>query len=206
MIRGIHPKGLARQLIQHVRLNRKFPAVEWRFLWRQYRRCRQSVARIRALKNTHRGETIFCLGNGPSLRNQDLSALTGKTVLLTNRAHQLLNRFTPGTGYHVVIDRDAFNWGYDPVHYGLPEGSYGTAAGGEGAARVLEFRQMAQGLADIGLHLAMDVVYNHTFASGLNAHSVLDKIVPGYYHRLHPISGAFLHHSPLLRRPPASLT
>lgn len=85
-------------------------------------------------------------------------------------------------------EHDPFNWGYDPVHYGMPEGSY--ALGRQGESRVLEFRQMAQALQSVGLHLAMDVVYNHSFASGLNNFSVLDKIVPGYYQRLHPISGA----------------
>jgi len=88
-----------------------------------------------------------------------------------------------------LIDRDSFNWGYDPVHYGMPDGSYVSAAGGEGEARVLQFRNMAQGLAEIGIHLAMDVVYNHTYSSGMNPNSVLDKVVPGYYHRLNPITG-----------------
>lgn len=89
-----------------------------------------------------------------------------------------------------IIERDSFNWGYDPVHYGMPEGSYLSAQGDEGAARVLQFRTMAQSLAELGIHLAMDVVYNHTYASGLAPFSVLDKVVPGYYHRLNPISGA----------------
>ena len=76
---------------------------------------------------------------------------------------------------------DGFNWGYDPLHYGVPEGSYASTA--EGTARILEFRQMVKGLSDIGLRTVMDVVYNHTNASGLSPKSVLDKVVPGYYHR-----------------------
>jgi pullulanase-type alpha-1,6-glucosidase len=89
-----------------------------------------------------------------------------------------------------MIERDSFNWGYDPMHYGMPDGSYVSAAGGEGEARVLQFRNMAQGLNEIGIHLAMDVVYNHTYSSGMNPNSVLDKVVPGYYHRLNPITGS----------------
>jgi pullulanase-type alpha-1,6-glucosidase len=89
-----------------------------------------------------------------------------------------------------MIERDSFNWGYDPVHYGMPDGSYVSAAGGEGEARVLQFRNMAQGLNEIGIHLAMDVVYNHTYSSGLSPNSVLDKVVPGYYHRLNPVTGS----------------
>ncbi|MBL0275900.1 MAG: pullulanase-type alpha-1,6-glucosidase [Anaeromyxobacter sp.] len=82
---------------------------------------------------------------------------------------------------------DSFNWGYDPLHYGAPEGSYASTA--EGGAKVLEFRQMVQGLADLGLRVVMDVVYNHTNASGLGDKAVLDKVVPGYYHRRNPETG-----------------
>ena len=79
-------------------------------------------------------------------------------------------------------DRDAFNWGYDPLHYNVPEGSYATDA--DGSARILEFRQMVQSLSQSGLRVVMDVVYNHTNSAGQNPNSILDKLVPGYYHRL----------------------
>lgn len=81
-----------------------------------------------------------------------------------------------------VRDQDGFNWGYDPFHYTVPEGSYSTDP--DGVTRVIEYRRMVQALNDTGLRVVMDVVYNHTNASGQNEHSVLDKIVPGYYHRL----------------------
>jgi pullulanase-type alpha-1,6-glucosidase len=77
---------------------------------------------------------------------------------------------------------DGFNWGYDPWHYTTPEGSYSTDP--NGPARIVEFREMIQSLNQHGLRVVMDVVYNHTNASGQNEHSVLDRIVPGYYHRL----------------------
>lgn len=79
-------------------------------------------------------------------------------------------------------ERDCFNWGYDPWHFTAPEGSYATDPA-DGAVRVREFRAMVQGLHDAGLRVGMDVVYNHTSASGQNEKSVLDRIVPGYYHR-----------------------
>jgi pullulanase-type alpha-1,6-glucosidase len=77
---------------------------------------------------------------------------------------------------------DGFNWGYDPHHFNVPEGSYSTSP--DGPARIAEFRYMVQGLNQIGLRVVMDVVYNHTNASGDGERSVFDKIVPGYYHRL----------------------
>jgi len=81
-----------------------------------------------------------------------------------------------------IKDDDAFNWGYDPWHYTVPEGSYATNPDGPG--RILEFRKMVQSLNQTGLRVVMDVVYNHTNASGQAPRSVLDRIVPGYYHRL----------------------
>lgn len=63
-----------------------------------------------------------------------------------------------------IADQDGFNWGYDPVHYMAPEGSYATDP--DGLARVVEFRQMVQALHGLGLKLVLDVVYNHTFAAG----------------------------------------
>jgi pullulanase/glycogen debranching enzyme len=82
-----------------------------------------------------------------------------------------------------VSDSDCFNWGYDPVHYNAPEGSYATDAN-DGAARVREFRAMVQGLHESGLRVTMDVVYNHTSQSQQGTLSVLDRIVPAYYYRL----------------------
>ena len=78
-------------------------------------------------------------------------------------------------------NEDSFNWGYDPYHYGTPEGSYATEQ--DDTSRILEFREMVQALNENDLRVVMDVVYNHTSASDLDSKSVLDKIVPGYYHR-----------------------
>ncbi len=84
-----------------------------------------------------------------------------------------------------LADRDGFNWGYDPYHFTVPEGSYSTNP--DGTSRIVEFREMVQGLSQAGLRVVMDVVYNHTTASGQDPKSVLDKVVPGYYHRLNAV-------------------
>jgi pullulanase len=82
-----------------------------------------------------------------------------------------------------TAETDCFNWGYDPYHYNAPEGSYATDPE-DGARRIVEFREMVQNLHKAGLRVGMDVVYNHTFRAGQQEKSVLDRIVPGYYHRL----------------------
>ncbi|MEV7992168.1 pullulanase-type alpha-1,6-glucosidase [Streptomyces sp. NPDC086077] len=81
-----------------------------------------------------------------------------------------------------IAAKDAYNWGYDPFHYTVPEGSYATDP--DGTARTVEFRRMVKALNDDGLRVVMDVVYNHTATSGQADTSVLDRIVPGYYQRL----------------------
>ncbi|MGW1611765.1 pullulanase-type alpha-1,6-glucosidase [Streptomyces sp. NPDC002285] len=81
-----------------------------------------------------------------------------------------------------IAAKDAYNWGYDPYHYTVPEGSYATDPDGTG--RTVEFRRMVKALNEDGLRVVMDVVYNHTAASGQADTSVLDRIVPGYYQRL----------------------
>lgn len=78
-----------------------------------------------------------------------------------------------------------FNWGYDPVNYNMPEGSYTTSVAQEDPAkRIREFKAMVQALHDQGIRVVLDVVYNHTFVTGLESDmSVFDKIVPGYFYR-----------------------
>lgn len=109
-----------------------------------------------------------------------------------NSIRAVLESFDPKTGdaqalYNTLRGLDSFNWGYDPVHYTVPEGSYATDA--NGSQRIVEFREMVQSATDLGLNVVMDVVYNHTNSSGLADNSVLDKLVPGYYHRQNPETG-----------------
>ncbi len=72
-----------------------------------------------------------------------------------------------------------YNWGYDPLNYNTPEGSYATDAT-DGAVRILEFKELVQALHRAGLRVVMDVVYNHTYQGG---ESWFHRLVPGYYHR-----------------------
>lgn len=86
-----------------------------------------------------------------------------------------------------IQNQDGFNWGYDPLHFTVPEGSYSTDA--DGVTRIREFRQMVKSLNRVGLRVVMDVVYNHTSSFGQFDNSILDKIVPGYYHRYNADGG-----------------
>lgn len=72
-----------------------------------------------------------------------------------------------------------FNWGYDPVNYNIPEGSYATDAR-DGRIRIREFKEMVMALHKVGIGVIMDVVYNHTFALD----SSFQRTVPYYYYRV----------------------
>ena len=75
---------------------------------------------------------------------------------------------------------EQFNWGYDPVNYNVPEGSYSTDPY-NGEVRVAEAKQMVKALHDNGLSIVMDVVYNHVF-SGKDF--CINRLVPGYFSRI----------------------
>ena len=74
---------------------------------------------------------------------------------------------------------EQFNWGYDPVNYNTPEGSYASDPF-NGEVRVKEFKQMVKGMHDAGLSVIMDVVYNHVYNTNQYC---FNMIVPGYFTR-----------------------
>lgn len=73
----------------------------------------------------------------------------------------------------------AYNWGYDPLNYNVPEGSYATNPY-DGVTRIREFKQLVKTFHENGLRVIMDVVYNHT---ALTETSNFNQLVPGYYYR-----------------------
>ena len=74
---------------------------------------------------------------------------------------------------------DSFNWGYDPLNYNVPEGSYASDAA-RGEVRIREFKEMIQAIHSKGLRVIMDVVYNHTFSLD----NALQNSMPYYHYRL----------------------
>lgn len=91
---------------------------------------------------------------------------------------QLMPVFDFGSVDEASEDEAEFNWGYDPVNYNVPEGSYATDAR-HGEVRIRELKELIQSLHRNGFRVIMDVVYNHTYS----ADSWLGRTVPGYYYR-----------------------
>ena len=85
-----------------------------------------------------------------------------------------------GSVDELTLDTPQFNWGYDPVNYNVPEGSYSTDPS-DGAVRVKEAKQMVKALHDNGISVVMDVVYNHVYSA---KDFCFNRLVPGYFSRI----------------------
>jgi pullulanase len=90
--------------------------------------------------------------------------------------------FASGDEREKAGDYTWYDWGYDPVLYYTPAGSY--ASNPDGTARQKELKAMVQAFHRNHIGVILDVVFNHTAATGMNPASVFDKVFPGYYYRL----------------------
>ena len=93
---------------------------------------------------------------------------------------QILPMFDYGSIDETTLEKNRYNWGYDPVNYNAPEGGYSTDPA-DPACRIREAKQMIQALHKAGIRVVMDVVYNHTYdVMGC----ALGRVVPKYFYRL----------------------
>lgn len=93
---------------------------------------------------------------------------------------QILPMFDYGSIDETALDKNRYNWGYDPVNYNVPEGGYSTDPE-DPACRIHEAKLMIQALHANGIRVVMDVVYNHTYdVMGC----ALGRVVPQYFYRL----------------------
>jgi len=92
---------------------------------------------------------------------------------------QLLPAFDYKTVNEKYYNEEEYNWGYDPLNYNVPEGSYSTNPY-DGRVRIVEFKELIMNLHELGFKVVMDVVFNHTADS---EDSNFNKIVPNYYYR-----------------------
>ncbi|MDO4761751.1 MAG: type I pullulanase [Corynebacterium sp.] len=132
---------------------------------------------------THKGKFLGLTETGTRTTKGNLSGLDYLTNLGVTHI-QLLPVFDFGS-----VDESGdlsfnaqYNWGYDPVHYNTPEGSYSTNPH-DPTSRIIEFKQLIDTLHNHGLRVIMDVVYNHVYDVDTNP---LQRTTPGYYFRQTP--------------------
>lgn len=130
-------------------------------------------------------------GVKPYYQGKYLGFTEENTTLNDDKVHPTCLNYLKGLGItHVQLlpsfdygsvdekSNDKFNWGYDPINYNIPEGSYATDVF-KGDIRICEYKQMVAALHKAGLSVVMDVVYNHTYS--LDSH--FNRTVPYYYYR-----------------------
>lgn len=139
-----------------------------------------SYDKASGIKDEYRGKYLAFTQSGTTLNNDGIH-ITGidylKSLGITH-VH-LLPCFDFGSIDETSANDEQFNWGYDPMNYNVPEGSYSTNPY-DGEVRIKEFKEMVLALHEAGLKVVMDVVYNHTY----NLNTAFQKVVPYYYYRL----------------------
>ncbi|MDR2543601.1 MAG: type I pullulanase [Treponema sp.] len=125
----------------------------------------------------HKGKYLAFTERGTTTRNGTPTGIDHLKLLGITHVHLL-----PVYDFASINELAAeplYNWGYDPIHYNVPEGSYSTDPLNP-STRIIEFKKMVQALHDAGIRVIMDVVYNHTFHTG---GWPFDALVPKYYYR-----------------------
>ncbi|MBO4485853.1 MAG: type I pullulanase, partial [Prevotella sp.] len=115
---------------------------------------------------------------GKFLALSEPKAIDHLKKLGVNAIH-ILPSYDFGSVDETRLEDNKYNWGYDPVNYNVPEGSYSTNPA-DPQCRIREFKQMVQALHKAGIRVILDVVYNHTYDI---EHSNFQKTFPDYYYR-----------------------
>jgi len=137
------------------------------------------------VSNAHRGKYLGMVEENRRMPNGEGCGIEHLKQLGITHVHLLpVFDYAVGDETQKVDDYTWYSWGYDPVLYNTPEGSYATDANGTALQR--EFKQMVQAFHRNHIGVIMDVVYNHTAATGSSRASIFDKVVPGYYYRMDP--------------------
>lgn len=128
---------------------------------------------------THKGKFLAFTEKGTKNPQGEKTGLDHLVDLGITHIH-LLPAFDFNSIDETRLEANAFNWGYDPKNYNVPEGSYSTDPH-DGRVRIREFKEMVKTLHENGIRVIMDVVYNHVFHA---PSSSFEQLVPGYYFRM----------------------
>lgn len=141
-----------------------------------------SINRNSGVSDTHRGKFLGMVEENSRTPDGEWSGISHLKELGASHVHLLpAFDYAGGDETQKADEYTWYNWGYDPVLYNTPEGSYATDP--NGTTRQREFKKMVQAFHRNNIGVIMDVVYNHTAATGSGPASIFDKVVPGYYYR-----------------------
>ncbi|MBR4655186.1 MAG: type I pullulanase [Oscillospiraceae bacterium] len=170
---------------KHVLLDESTDAVIWEIHVRDF-----SVDPSSGVTDANRGKYLAFTEANTTLPGTDVSTCVNYLKEMGVNTVHLLPVYDFGSVDETVTDDPTNrNWGYDPINYNVPEGSYSTDPY-NGNTRITEFKEMVQALHKAGISVVMDVVYNHTYdvdsyewGARLLYNNAFNDTVPGYYHR-----------------------
>ena len=161
---------------EHMFVDNQTDAVVWEVHVRDF-----SISDTSGVKDEYQGKYLAFTQDGTKINgSDDLSTCLDYLVEQGVNYVHLNPVYDYGSVDETKLNTAQYNWGYDPVNYNVPEGSYSTNPY-DGNVRITEFKQMVQALHDRGIGVVMDVVYNHTYST---EDSCFEKTVPGYYFRM----------------------
>lgn len=128
----------------------------------------------------HKGKFLGLTETGTKNTEEASTGLDHMKELGITHIH-LLPSFDFNSVDESKLELNKYNWGYDPVHYNVPEGSFSTDPY-DGKVRIREFKQMVQSLHANGIRVILDVVYNHT----AHLNTTFNQFAPGYFYRHKP--------------------
>ena len=159
---------------KHVLVDEQTKAIVWEIHVRDF-----SSSNTSGISREHRGTYLAFTEKNTTVPNTDAPTCVNYLKQLGITHVQLNPVFDFGSVNEVTGVE--YNWGYDPVNYNVPEGSYSTDPF-HGEVRIKEFKEMIKALHDEGIGVVMDVVYNHMYSGD---DSCFEKTVPNYYFRKH---------------------
>lgn len=161
---------------EHMLVNNQTDAVIWEVHVRDF-----SISDTSGVKDEYQGKYLAFTQDGTKINgSESLSTCVDYLVDQGVNYVHLNPVYDYGSVDETKLNTAQYNWGYDPVNYNVPEGSYSTNPY-DGNVRITEFKQMVQALHNRGIGVVMDVVYNHTYST---EGSCFEKTVPGYYFRM----------------------
>lgn len=159
---------------QHVYVEEQSDAVVWELQVKDF-----SYSETSGVSEANRGKYLAFTELGTTLNGEGNIATCVDYLKELGITHVQINPFYDFGSIDETGDDSQFNWGYDPMNYGVPEGSFSSNPY-DGNVRINECKQMIQALHEAGIGVIMDVVYNHTYSTD----SCFNRIVPEYYYRM----------------------
>ncbi len=176
------PKGWDKDA--HIFVDEQSDAVIWELQVKDF-----SYSKTSGVSDANRGKYLAFTEKGTTLNGEGELSTCVDYLKSLGITHVQINPFYDFGSVDETGPDTQFNWGYDPMNYGVPEGSFSSNPY-DGNVRIKECKQMIQALHEAGIGVIMDVVYNHTYKTD----SCFNRTVPEYYYRMNA-DGSFSNQS-----------